>query len=211
MYDDYHITRMRYSAQHKEQTHERLVKKAAEEFRRCGVQGIGIAKLMGELGLTHGGFYAHFDDKSELVTAAIGQIFKEAKAQVDAAAAAAPRGSELSAIINGYLSAGHRRGATQGQGCLLPSLAGEMARQPRTVRRALTREFDEYANKIAQYMPGASDEERRSQARLLLAGMAGTMMVARAVSDRDLSDAILAQGRELYNSMFQPRDRRTQR
>src|SRR5713101_7507989 len=183
---------MRYSAQHKEQTHERLVKKAAEQFRRRGVQGIGIAKLMGKLGLTHGGFYAHFDNKSELV----------------AAAAAAPKGSELTAIISDYLSAGHRDSTTQG--CLLPSLAGEMARQPQTVRKALTREFDEYANKISKYMPGASDEERRSQARLLLAGMAGTMMVARAVSDRELSDTILAQGQEFYISIFQPRDGRAQ-
>jgi hypothetical protein len=85
-----------------------------------------------------------------------------------------------------------------------------MARQPQTVRKALTREFDEYANKISKYMPGASDEERRSQARLLLAGMAGTMMVARAVSDRELSDTILAQGQEFYISIFQPRDGRAQ-
>ncbi len=199
---------MRYSAQHKEQTHERLVKKAAEQFRRRGVQGIGIAKLMGKLGLTHGGFYAHFDNKSELVAAAARKIFKEATTHVGAVAAAAPKGSELTAIINDYLSAGHRDGTMQG--CLLPSLAGEMARQPQTVRKALTREFDEYANKISKYMPGASDEERRSQARLLLAGMAGTMMVARAVSDRELSDTILAQGQEFYISIFQPRDGRAQ-
>ena len=196
---------MRYSAQHKEQTHERLVKKAAEEFRRRGVQGIGIAKLMGKLGLTHGGFYGHFDNKSELVAAAARKIFKEAITQIEAAAAAAPKGRELTAIISDYLSAGHRDTT---QGCLLPSLAGEMARQPQTVRKALTREFDEYANKISKYTPGASDEERRSQARLLLAGMAGTMMVARAVSDRELSDTILAQGQEFYISIFQPRDGR---
>jgi TetR/AcrR family transcriptional regulator, transcriptional repressor for nem operon len=199
---------MRYSAQHKGQTHERLVKKAAEQFRRRGLQGIGIAKLMGGLGLTHGGFYAHFDNKSELVAAAARKIFKEAITHVEAAAAAAPKGSEATAIISQYLSAGHRDNTTQG--CLLPSLAGEMARQPQTVRKALTREFDEYASKISKYMPGASDEERRSKARLLFAGMAGTMMVARAVSDRELSDAILAQGREFYISIFQPRNSRAQ-
>jgi TetR/AcrR family transcriptional repressor of nem operon len=190
---------MRYSAQHKEQTHARLVKKAAEQFRRRGVQGIGIAKLMGKLGLTHGGFYAHFDNKSELVAAAARKIFKEAITQIEAAAAAAPKGRELTAIISDYLSAGHRDTT---QGCLLPSLAGEMARQPQTVRKALTQAFDEYANKISKYMPGPSDEERRSQARLLFSGMAGTMMVARAVSDRELSDTILAQGREFYISIF---------
>jgi TetR/AcrR family transcriptional regulator, transcriptional repressor for nem operon len=195
---------MRYSAQHKERTHERLVRKAAEQFRRRGVQGIGIAKLMGKLGLTHGGFYAHFGNKSELVAAAARKIFKEAITQVEDAAAAAPKGSELTLIISQYLSAGHRDSTTQG--CLLPSLAGEMSRQPQTVRKALTRGFDEFANKISKYMPGASDEERRSQARLLFSGMAGTMMVARAVSDHELSDTIVAQGREFYISIFQPRD-----
>src|SRR4051812_37894958 len=107
---------MRYSAQHKEQTHKRLVKKAAEQFRRRGLQGIGIAKLMGGLGLTHGGFYAHFDNKSELVAAAARNIFKEATTQVEAAASAAPKGRELTAIISSYLSAAHRDTT---QGCLL--------------------------------------------------------------------------------------------
>ena len=197
---------MRYSAQHKKQTHERLIRKAAEQFRRRGVQGMGIAKLMGKLGLTHGGFYAHFASKSELVAAAAKEIFKDATTFVAAAAAAAPKGSEVTAIISQYLSEEHRDSPTQG--CLLPSLTGEMARQPQTVRKALTREFNEFANKISKYMPGASDQERRSQARLLFAGMAGTMMVARAVSDRELSDTILAQGREFYISIFQPRDGR---
>jgi len=85
-----------------------------------------------------------------------------------------------------------------------------MVRQPQTVRKALTQAFDEYANNISKYMPGPSDEERRSQARLLFSGMAGTMMVARAVSDRQLSDAMLAQGREFYISIFQPRNSRAQ-
>ena len=58
---------MRYSRQHKGETHNRLLKKAAEEFRRNGVQGTGIAPLMGQLGLTHGGFYAHFGSKNELI------------------------------------------------------------------------------------------------------------------------------------------------
>src|SRR5215831_1149114 len=68
---------MRYSRQHKDETHNRLLKKAAEEFRRRGVQGTGIASLMRQLGLTHGGFYAHFDSKNELVAQATGPMFEE--------------------------------------------------------------------------------------------------------------------------------------
>ena len=195
----YHITVMRYSAQHKAQTHERLVKTAAKQFRRRGLQGIGIAKLMGGMGLTHGGFYAHFDNKNELVAAAARAIFSEAITAIESAAAAAPKGHELAAIIGSYLSAGHRDTT---EGCLLPSLAGEMARQPRGVRKALTQAFAEYANTVAKYMPGPSDAERGSQAQLLFSGMAGTMMVARAVIDPQLSDALLAQGREFYISAF---------
>jgi TetR/AcrR family transcriptional repressor of nem operon len=198
-------TVMRYSAQHKGQTNKRLVKKAAEQFRRRGLQGIGIAKLMGALGLTHGGFYAHFENKNELVAAAARKIFKDAVCQIEASAAAAPKGRELTAIINGYLSAAHRDTT---QGCLLPSLTGEMARQPQTVRKALTQAFEEYADAVSKYMPGPGDEEKRSQAQLLFSGMAGTMMVARAVSNRQLSDTLLAQGREFYMSAFQPRDGR---
>jgi TetR/AcrR family transcriptional repressor of nem operon len=196
---------MRYSTQHKAQTHDRLVKTAAKQFRRRGLQGIGIAKLMGGMGLTHGGFYAHFDNKNELVAAAATTIFKEAVTQIEASAAAAPKGRELAAIISGYLSTGHRDTT---QGCLLPSLAGEMTRQPQTVRKAFTHAFEEYANAVSKYLPGPGDEERRNQAQLLFSGMAGTMMVARAVSDRQLSDTLLAQGREFYMSVFQPREGR---
>ena len=62
---------MRYSAQHKTKTHERVLKKAAEQMCRRGVQGTGIASLMGKVGLTHGGFYAHFPDKNALIAEAM--------------------------------------------------------------------------------------------------------------------------------------------
>src|SRR5256885_10485319 len=100
---------MRYSRQHKQQTHNRLLKKAAEEFRRYGVQGTGIAPLMGWLGLTHGGFYAHFDSKNELIAEATGPMFEDALSRrMLAAAEAAPKGKAVRAIFNPYLSPGHR-------------------------------------------------------------------------------------------------------
>ena len=68
---------MRYPAQHKAKTHERLLKKASQEIRRRGVQGTGIASLMAKLGMTHGGFYAHFDSKNALVAQATVSMFEE--------------------------------------------------------------------------------------------------------------------------------------
>jgi TetR/AcrR family transcriptional regulator, transcriptional repressor for nem operon len=204
MYDVHHINAMRYSRDHKKQTHTRLVKKAAEQFRRRGVQGIGIAKLMSQLGLTHGGFYAHFRNKDELISAATRQMFEEAAARMEAAAEKVPEGGKVAAIVNYYLSAGHRDSVTQG--CMLPALAGEMSRQPGAVRKAYTQGLSAYAARISKYMRGAGEEDRRNQARLLFAGMAGSMMLARSVDDPAMSDEILRQAREFYSSAFQSRE-----
>src|SRR2546427_13078038 len=84
---------MRYSRRHKEETHNRILKKAAEEFRRNGVQGTGIAPLMGRLGLTHGGFYAHFDSENELIAEATRPMFEDALSRRERAGAEhAPKG-----------------------------------------------------------------------------------------------------------------------
>src|SRR5947209_16632469 len=113
---------MRYSRRHKEETHNRLLKKAAEEFRRNGVQGTGIAPLMGRLGLTHGGFYAHFDSKNELIAEATGPMFEDALSRrMLAAAEAAPKGKAVRAIVTHYLSPEHRDSR---EGCALAGLAG---------------------------------------------------------------------------------------
>src|SRR5919108_6298072 len=118
---------MRYSGQHKAKTHERVLKKAAEQMRRCGVQGTGIASLMGRVGLTHGGFYAHFRDKNALIAEAASPMLEEGVAGVIAAAEAAPEGKKVRAIANTYLSTQHRDSRL---GCPVSGLAGEMARQP---------------------------------------------------------------------------------
>lgn len=192
---------MRYSAQHKAKTHARLLKKATEQFRIRGLQGTGIAKLMGQMGLTHGGFYAHFENKSDLVAAATAKMVDETVDHMRSAVEGAPKGKELAAIISSYLSHQHRDNPDQG--CMLPVLAAEISRQPLSVRRAYTRGFDEQAKKLAAYMPGKNVEQKCEQARLLISGMAGSMMMARAVSDRELSDKILAQAREFYISAFE--------
>jgi TetR/AcrR family transcriptional regulator, transcriptional repressor for nem operon len=194
---------MRYSTQHKARTHSRLLEKATEEFRARGLQGTGIAKLMAQMGLTHGGFYGHFTNKSDLVAAAIAKMFEEGVEHMEQAVAAAPEGKKVEAIVNTYLSQVHRDHPEKG--CLLPVLAAEIARQPQSVRRAYTRGFNGRIKEMAKYMPGTDQEERRDNARLLIAGMAGNLALARAVSDRELSDRILAQAREFYISVFEPR------
>jgi len=192
---------MRYSRQHKDETHHRLLKKAAEEFRRNGVQGTGIAPLMGHLGLTHGGFYAHFDSKNELIAQASGPMFEDDLAgRMFAAAEAAPKGKGVRIIVNYYLSSQHRDSPA---GCALAGLAGEMARQPKSVRNAYISAMDHRLKRIAALLPGEDEKARFERARLLMAGMAGTMMIAKAMTDRDVSDHFLEQARAFYAAAFE--------
>jgi TetR/AcrR family transcriptional regulator, transcriptional repressor for nem operon len=192
---------MRYSAQHKARTHAGLLKKATEQFRSKGLQATGIAKLMGQMGLTHGGFYAHFQNKSELVATATAKMFDETVDQMRLAVEGAPEGKERAAIVSSYLSQQHRD--HRDQGCLIPVLTAEISRQRLSVRRAYTQGFNELIKTLAVHMPGKDYEQKCEKARLLISGMAGSMMMAKAVSDRELSDKILAQAREFYISAFE--------
>ena len=191
---------MRYSAQHKAKTHERVLKKAAEQMRRRGVQGTGIASLMGKVGLTHGGFYAHFPDKNALIAEATGPMLEEGVAGDIAAAEAAPEGQKIRAIVNTYLSLQHRDSPEM---CPIAGLAGEMARQSERVRNAYTRAIEDYLRLIARFFPGANEQERRNRAGLLMPGMAGTMMIAKVITNRKASDHFLEQAREFYATAFE--------
>ena len=191
---------MRYSVQHKAKTHERVLKKAAEQMCRRGVEGTGIASLMGKVGLTHGGFYAHFPDKNALIAEATGPMLEEGVAEVIAAAEAAPEGKKVRAIVNTYLSTAHRDSP---QTCPVAGLAGEMARQSKTVRNAYTGAIEERLKLIARFLSGANEQERRDRARLMMSGMAASMMIARVITNCKASDQFLEQAREFYASAFE--------
>src|SRR5258708_32270300 len=98
---------MRYPVQQKAETHQKILSAAARSFREHGSEANGIARLMKELGLTHGGFYRHFDSKDDLYAEALAQGFKEVGDRLTAVAEAAPKAQELRAIIERYLSVEH--------------------------------------------------------------------------------------------------------
>lgn len=177
-----------------------MVKKASERFREQGLRGIGIAKLMRDLGLTHGGFYGHFRNKNDLIATAMRSMFAENLKQLEQAVSASRPGEEVAAIVSSYLTSENRDHPERC--CLLPTLAAEISRQPRAVQRVYTEGFTEQVRQLAQFMSGATAAERERQAHALMAGMAGTMMFARAVNDPELSEQILSQGREFYVATF---------
>src|SRR5579863_9869134 len=99
---------MRYSREHKLETHARIVKKASVRLREKGAHGIGVADLMKDAGLTHGGFYAHFDSREALVIEAFAHAMDRSTERWRKQSEEAPAEKRLSAIVNGYLSPLHR-------------------------------------------------------------------------------------------------------
>jgi len=193
-YDARHINfvskcAMRYSSEQKAETHKQIVSTAAREFRSKGLQGIGIVDLMSQVGLTHGGFYAHFKDRDALVAEASICAATEGFSRLIAVAEAAPPGDEVSAMLDFYLSAEHRD--EHGYGCLLPALAADIARQPESVRSAFTELLKENLDKFSLYMPAGDTRTRFNQAMMLISGMAGGILIARAMNDPKLSKLLL--------------------
>ena len=187
---------MPYSKAHKARTRARIVAAAARAFRAEGIGNVGIPALMRDAGLTHGGFYAHFANKEALVAEACARGLSESSRAILAEAESQPPDEALRLIIRAYLSRGHRDNPATG--CSIAALGTEIAREPEEVRATFADVLRDYARRIAVYLPDAGDTEREEAALLLLSGMAGTLMVARALDDRAQSDRLLLVARRLY-------------
>ncbi|HKV82973.1 MAG TPA: TetR/AcrR family transcriptional regulator [Ktedonobacterales bacterium] len=191
---------MPYTKSHKARTRARIVESAARAYREHGVEGVGIADIMRDAGLTHGGFYAHFPNKDALLAEATQRGLAETREEFLAGAVAASPDAPLREIIRRYVSRSHRDDAAGG--CAMPALAGELAREPDEVRHAFTDAFEELASGIAAHCPGENPEARRDAALALTAGMVGAVALARAVDDPTLSDRILLATRRFYTDIL---------
>lgn len=168
---------------------DRVIAAAAQAFRERGFDGIGVAALMREAGLTHGGFYSHFASKEELMALACRRAVDDMLVEWRRWAAASP-GDPFGAIARPYLSAEHRD--QPGLGCLMAALGPESARQGAEVRRTVTACFEEVLDTLAGTMPGPDGPGRRSRAIGAFATLVGAIVIARALDDPALSDRILA-------------------
>jgi TetR/AcrR family transcriptional repressor of nem operon len=191
---------MRRSKAEKQRTHTRIVQEAVRQFRAEGIQGVGIAELMRQVDLTHGGFYAHFKNKEALVA----EVCREGLAEtedyfVQAAQQAAP-GAELAAIIDFYLSAYHRDHPALG--CVMPTLGGEIARHSAEVRTAFTEGYQRLLQQLVPWLANGAPEEQEDAAMALLSGLVGALLLARAVNDPALSERMLRVNRAFYEQTF---------
>ena len=185
---------MRYSREHKLETHARIVRKASVRLREKGAHGVGVADLMKEAGLTHGGFYAHFDSRDDLVIEAFTHAMDRSTERWRKLAQQTPRDKRFATIVNAYLTSLHRD--DPGRGCAIPALGAEIARESSRTRRVFAGRLDQMIDMVADQIPGLPRKAARKRATAAVATMMGTLVLARVAGSGEFSDEILGAGRE---------------
>jgi TetR/AcrR family transcriptional regulator, transcriptional repressor for nem operon len=174
-------------------THERILDTAARAIRRAGFQGVGVADIMKEAGLTHGGFYAHFASRDALLAEALahaGQQSAERIAKGNATREA--RGaSPFRALIEGYLSERHLSGTENG--CAVAALASEMPRQSPDVRAAAAQRVRSLVAVVERALPAGAGP---GNAAAIASQMVGALQLARTLGDNAEGKALLAANRK---------------
>lgn len=212
---------MRYPADHREKTRQRILDAAGIVFRRCGFQAASVDDIMSEAGLTAGGFYSHFKSKDELFADVMIQLLKQGQTLHGQATGNLEGIHKIRAIVGRYLSEAHRKRIDQG--CPLPPLLADLPRQKESTRLA----FQEVLLEIAEELNGfwlspsvrtsKNAESSRSNLRStapsnslqsdrilgLLALLIGGISLSRAVVDNALGDRILAACRDLIDGILQ--------
>jgi TetR/AcrR family transcriptional repressor of nem operon len=185
---------MRYVKGHGLQTRSRIVEEASYGLRQRGADGMSVADLMKLAGLTHSGFYAHFESREALVVEAFALAMERTIVHWLKLAEELPLEERFDAFVQGYLSSSHRN--DRAHGCVLPALNADIARSSPKARRAFGRKFGEMIDMVAQMLPEMSPEQSRRAATSALATIMGAIVLARAVGDKTMSDGILAAGRQ---------------
>ena len=177
---------MRYSTDHKQATRQRILEAAGRRFKQDGIDGAGVAAVMSDAGLTNGAFYAHFASKEDLVANVLADQLRAQRQSFDAQP---PDRRGLEAFIRSYLSPQHRDQCADG--CPSAALLDEIVRRPAATKQVFTDELMGVIDDIASRLDPTDAEAARTDALTLFGLMLGTLQLARALTDRDLSDQLL--------------------
>jgi TetR/AcrR family transcriptional regulator, transcriptional repressor for nem operon len=176
----------------KQLTHDRIVETAARAIRRAGFHGVGVADIMKEAGLTHGGFYAHFESRNALLAEALERAGRESAARMDKSAASrqAKGISAFRALVEGYLSERHLGSAESG--CPLAALVSEMPRQAPEVREAAAQRVRSLVARVQGTLPAGAPA---GTAGVIASQMVGALQLGRALGENAEGKALLAAAR----------------
>jgi TetR/AcrR family transcriptional regulator, transcriptional repressor for nem operon len=184
------IPAMRYPPDHKPATRRRILEVASQAFREQGVAETGVDDVMRRAGLTHGGFYAHFRDKTELVAEACAAAFDAAVVNLDRIAAQPTAAQRARLLIDSYLSTRHRD--NRGSGCLVVAVGADMARLRGAARSDYARGFMQHLDRLGTALRLSRDAAvNRDLVVSLMSALVGALLFARAIDDPARSEAIL--------------------
>jgi TetR/AcrR family transcriptional repressor of nem operon len=179
---------MRVSRVQAEKNRETVIEVASRLFREHGFDGIGLKDLMEGAGLTQGGFYKQFASKDDLAAQASRRALESASRRWSAAAEANPE-DPLGAVVEFYLSTGHR--AERMDGCPVVALGSDAARQGADVKASFEAGIREYLKMLGGWIGEADDEVPNARAMAVLSTMVGAVLLSRAVNDDQLSKRFL--------------------
>ena len=180
---------MRKSKQEALRTRERIVAAASAEFRQHGIVATGLADLMASAGLTHGGFYKHFQSKDELISEAASAAMATTNKAMKAIGSERPGVEGLKKVVAKYLAADHRD--HPGEGCPFAALGAELARCEEKTRDAATQGLRDYIGVLTSHLDSLKPDEAQNRAMASFATMVGALILARIANDEKLSQAIL--------------------
>jgi TetR/AcrR family transcriptional repressor of nem operon len=191
---------MRYHPEHKADTHKRIVEDASRRFRSDGLSGAALTSIMRDSGLTHGGFYKHFDSKDELLVESLRQAFHEIGARLTDAARDSKPGEAWKAIVKFYLSPQHCDHPEYG--CPVAALSTELARADKKTRAKVLRELKAYQDEIVPWMPGRGRAEKERAFLSIYSTMVGAISMARLLPDPKARIQVLETARDFLLRSF---------
>jgi TetR/AcrR family transcriptional regulator, transcriptional repressor for nem operon len=191
---------MRYRPEHKVEIHQKIVKDASRRVRTEGLSGAGVAAVMRDTGLTHGGFYKHFRSKDELLMASLSEAFREIADYLVQVAERSQPGMAWKAIVKAYLSPEHCDHAEWG--CPLAALAPELGRADKAMKAQILGELTKYKSRMLRFMPGRRTADKERAFFVMFSTMIGAIEMARVLPEPAMRAKVLASARNFLLRSF---------
>ena len=186
---------MRYSTEHKNRIREKVLSAAARTIREQGPERVSVAALMGEVGMTHGGFYSHFASKEALVTASIEHMFEQVIADIDEVTDGKGARRALHDYIDFYLSERHAQ--ARGRGCPIAALGSDLPRLDDTARKAFADGMASQHERLRALFESLGAADPDDAAHSLRSELLGALLSARLVNARERKSVLEASRRSL--------------
>ena len=191
---------MRYQPGHKAEVHQKIVRDASRRVRSNGLNGAAVAAVMGDTGLTHGGFYKHFGSKDDLLVESLSEGFREIEDTLVQAAQQSPPGEGWKAIVRTYLRLEHCEHPDHG--CPLATLGPELARVDKRMKPKIVAELVNYKSRMLPFMPGRRAAERERSFFAIFSTMIGAFEIARLLPDPAIRQKVLESVRDFLLQSF---------